>query len=564
MIDLAAAQQMFDEGRWRAALQLLDAGNAAGSKDPRVLALWADCKASLGDRSVIGRVLGTLLELPGTTPKQAATTFTRLVEPDQLSWGPRLLAWADARKLEGEEREEALRYLPPELWPAERVFAAVNASSDTHNYDRYLNVAKARFPGDARLARAKERPPDYAELRRRQQEEAKRRQSARLHRLDAADEALEAHDAVREAWRKDETGRRFEAAVLAAREDVAAHRVFADWLQQKGDVRGELMSVQAMRVERPDDEALKAGEQDALAKVRPAVLGRLGELEGTRLEFRLGLCHALRVAPDPQAEDYDALGAFLELDERRVVRELALGALGDLGELDFAPVIERLVDAAPSLAALESLFIGDFDSEECELSWSDLGDATPLYAAFPKLKALKLRAGRMSLGRITLPELRRFAIETGGLGEETLKAVIAAKWPKLESLSLWFGMEDYGCDCGVDDVAPLLERKDLALKHLGLCNASFTDELVRLLLRSPLLPKLESLDLSLGCLTVDGARELAENKARFAHLRLLDVSENCLDDDGLALVKDLCATVKADQQSPERADGAHRYAAVGE
>jgi uncharacterized protein (TIGR02996 family) len=62
------------------------------------------------------------------------------------------------------------------------------------------------------------------------------------------------------------TGAALEAAVFANRDDVAAHRFYADWLQQHGDPRGELIMVQAERLERPDDEALKAAEAAAGAR----------------------------------------------------------------------------------------------------------------------------------------------------------------------------------------------------------------------------------------------------------------------------------------------------------
>ncbi|MEW5740189.1 MAG: leucine-rich repeat domain-containing protein [Myxococcota bacterium] len=255
---------------------------------------------------------------------------------------------------------------------------------------------------------------------------------------------------------------------------------------------------------------------------------------------------------------------FLELDEARFVRELTIGPLGHDGEVDYGATIAELAAAGDRLPSLESLFIGDFQSEDCELSWSALGDASPLYAAFPKLKSLKLRAGSMELGRIEHPSLERFAIETGGLARASLEAVMRAKWPCLRSLSLWFGQDDYGGECTVDDVRPLLLRTDLKLTHLGLGNCEFIDELCPALVKSPLLKGLESLDLSLGCLTRTGAQVLAQNREALQHLKRLDLSRNCLGDDDLGLVRGLCAEVLVEGQDTERADGEYRYSAVGE
>lgn len=324
--------------------------------------------------------------------------------------------------------------------------------------------------------------------------------------------------------------------------------------------------MQAERLARPDDAALKTAEAAALAKAAPTLLGSLAGVEATKATFRLGFLHAIRLAVgyDDDLGDQDVVEYFLELDEARWVRELAIGNVGHDGELDFGDTISRLAKAADRLPSLESLFIGDFESEDCELSWSVLGDLSPLFAAFPKLRALKLRAGQFELERLDFPMLERLAIETGGLTNASLEVVRKARWPHLRSLSLWFGQEDYGCDCTVDGVAMLLERTDLKLTHLGLANAEFTDELVPLLLKSPLLPRLETLDLSLGCLTGAGARVLVEHREKLKHLKRLDLSRNCLSDADVESVRGLCAEVVVDDQEEDRVADGYRYAAVGE
>lgn len=555
------ADAAFKENRWRAALQTLDAVGAGRSTDPKALSLWIQCKTSLGESGPVPDAFRALLALPDASVDQLATAYGGIGQQAQLEFGPDYLARVDAAGLTGEARDRAMWAVPKALWPADRLFTQLAATNETHVYDELLALAKQRFPDDARLSQVKERPLDRFEVQRRANEEARKQREAKRAARASYDQA---HKERRSA--PGEMGAGLEAAVFASRDDVHAHRIYADWLQQHGDPRGELVMVQAERLQRPDDDALKSAEAAALQKAAPALLGSLAALEATKATFRLGFLHAMRLAVgyDDDLGDEDVVSYFLELDEARWVRELTIGNVGADGQLDFADAIEALVQAADRLPSLESLFIGDFDSEECELSWSELGDASLLYAAFPKLRALKLRAGLMELGKIELPELERFAIETGGLTQANLAAVANARWPRLRSLSLWFGQEDYGGDCTVDDVKPLLERSDLKLTHLGLANAEFTDELVPLLMKSPLLPGLETLDLSLGCLTGTGARVLADNRARLSHLKRLDLSRNCMSDADVELVRGLCAEVLVDDQEEERVTEGNRYSAVGE
>lgn len=555
-LDLAAAKALYAEGRWRAALELLEAAHAGEGADAAALVLWMQCRADLSQRQGLEQAFDRLLSFPDATAEDVGTAYTCGPWDEKEAWGRKLLAWAGARRLSADERERALRGLPMSLWDADQLFDAIAKSSEGAQYDELLTHAKARFSTDARLAQVKVRPLSANEQRR----------LAHLAQQEAAKRAYEARQAARaEAAGKSRREPRLEAAILANRDDVTAHEVYGDWLQQQGDPRGELVVVQCQRAREPDDAALEAAEAALVTKLSAALLGELTEAGGVRARFHLGFLDALRLARthDDDFED-DLLEALFGLDERRFLRALTLGALELDDNVDYSQALATLAARAGELPSLNELFVGDFTSEECELSWSELGDASPLYTAFPRLHSLKLRAGTMDLGELALPNLVAFALETGGLTRENLRAVREAKWPRLRSLSLWFGQEDYGGECTVDDVAPLLERGDLALTHLGLANAEFTDDLVPLLARSPLLPKLESLDLSLGCLTARGAQALVDQRARFAHLKRLDLSRNCLEDDAVDLVRGLCAEVAVDDQETDRAGDDFRYAAVGE
>jgi len=137
----------------------------------------------------------------------------------------------------------------------------------------------------------------------------------------------------------------------------------------------------------------------------------------------------------------------------------------------------------------------------------------------------------MELGKIALPKLRRLEIVTGGFSRANLKSIVTAAWPELEALTLYFGDEEYGGDCTVDDLGPILAASGIPrVKHLGLANAPFADELARELPRSKVLAQLATLDISKGTLSDEGAAAIIERAAAFTHLESLDVSESFLSE----------------------------------
>jgi hypothetical protein len=180
-----------------------------------------------------------------------------------------------------------------------------------------------------------------------------------------------------------------------------------------------------------------------------------------------------------------------------------------------------------------------------------------------KLERLHLRAGSMSLGTIAAPNLRELRIETGGFDRKCLASITKAAWPKLESLSLWFGSPSYDGNCTVGDVAKLLARLP-SLTHLGLANSTFGDELVEHVLAWKHLPKLRSLDLSKSHVTSAGAAVLVKHAKRLAHLERLDLSECLLDKKSAKLVASLAKSVDVREQSIGGGDDDYRYCAVSE
>jgi uncharacterized protein (TIGR02996 family) len=87
-----------------------------------------------------------------------------------------------------------------------------------------------------------------------------------------------------------------EAIIEAAPEDVQARLVYADWLQQEGDPRGELIAVESQLQDKPDDPALLQHQRALLNRHRAHFYGPLtAEQEGYEATFRFGFFDTLQV-----------------------------------------------------------------------------------------------------------------------------------------------------------------------------------------------------------------------------------------------------------------------------
>ncbi|MFY1826198.1 molybdenum metabolism regulator, partial [Myxococcus fulvus] len=232
-------------------------------------------------------------------------------------------------------------------------------------------------------------------------------------------------------------------------------------------------------------------------------------------------------------------------------RALTVGLLdNDAASNHYEGIIQLIARHAP--ASLRELKVADVLEDEFGLSRVRLGDVSPLYTALPKLHTLTLR-GDMVLGAMHLPELRELTLETSGLSRESLRSILSASWPKLEKLELWFGVPEHGGDVSFEDVRPLLEGTGMPrLVHLGLCNAGFTDALCEALPSAPVLRRLTRLDLSLGTMTRTGAAALLAEPGAFAHLELMVLTENLLDDASVEALESLCPEVWLEDQRDGR------------
>jgi hypothetical protein len=230
-------------------------------------------------------------------------------------------------------------------------------------------------------------------------------------------------------------------------------------------------------------------------------------------------------------------------------------------------IVKTLADAKNTLRSLKAIFLGDITYEECEISWIEQSDVSPLLKAYPKLEHFRVRgAAKLSLGKLNHSHLRSLVVEAGGLPKAVVHEVGAARLPALEHLELWLGDDGYGADATVDDLRPILDGQLFPkLRYLGLRDSCIADQVAAAVALAPVLHEVRVLDLSLGTLGNEGAEALLASPA-VARLEKLDIHHHYVSNELVKKLKGLGIIVDASEvQKPDTWDNEeHRYVAVGE
>ncbi|MFF3374150.1 STM4015 family protein [Streptomyces sp. NPDC002680] len=276
---------------------------------------------------------------------------------------------------------------------------------------------------------------------------------------------------------------------------------------------------------------------------------------------------------DSNEEWEDAFARFLEAVDTRKVRALIVGTWSDAYDSGPDEVIKALVAARDRLSNLRGVFLGDMLSEECEISWINQGDVTPLLEAFPDLEEFGVRGGsELLFPAVRHERLRSLTVETGGMPVEVVRGIAGSDLPALVELDLWLGTSEYGGDADVADLEPFFAGTRLpSLTHLALRNSEIQDAICTALASAPVVARLEVLDVSMGVLTDDGATALLTGQP-LTHLKKLDLHHNYLSEELrtrlLETLEPAGVEVDADPDdadSDEEEDGTvWRFVAVGE
>ena len=156
-----------------------------------------------------------------------------------------------------------------------------------------------------------------------------------------------------------------EQAIARDPDDRAAFVVYADWLQQAGNPRGELAAIQLAR-ETADTPAMQARE-DALLEEHADVLCGPPLADGYRIPdhcnevtYRGGFWRSIVFSGPPHV-----LAALVAHPSARLLHRLAIASL-DGAEDDYTPAIEILSSAR--LPVLRELRIGDLPEGQSALA----------------------------------------------------------------------------------------------------------------------------------------------------------------------------------------------------
>ncbi|MEV4110973.1 STM4015 family protein [Nonomuraea sp. NPDC049695] len=261
--------------------------------------------------------------------------------------------------------------------------------------------------------------------------------------------------------------------------------------------------------------------------------------------------------PDEITESFEW---FFEHVDTAKVTAIVIGEWEDSYEDDSGHIVQRLADEAGRLPELRSLFLGAMSPENCEISWIQQSDITPLLEAYPKLERLEVRGGSgLRLSPVRHESLKVLRFETGGLPGEAVRGVGACELPALEHLDLWFGVGMYGGDATVGDVAGILGGGRLPrLRHLGLQNSEIQDDLAAAVAAAPVVARLETLSLAMGGITDAGVEALLSGQP-LTHLRRLDLSYHAISAAMRARLTAALPGVDIDLSSPDET-----YVAVSE
>ncbi|MBE1537894.1 STM4015 family protein [Actinomadura algeriensis] len=256
---------------------------------------------------------------------------------------------------------------------------------------------------------------------------------------------------------------------------------------------------------------------------------------------------------------------FLESVDTTNVGALTIGYWGADYDTHFVYPVPLLVEAAASFPNLRSIFLGDIEAGQSEISWINHGDITPLLEAFPALERLKVRgADGLVLEPVKHESLRVLRFESGGLPAGVVRAVAGSDLPKLADLGLWLGDEAYGGDSAVDDLAPILSGERLpSLRHLALDDSQFQDEIAEAVASAPVVARLATLSLAMGTLTDRGAEALLSGQP-LTHLRKLDLSYHYLSEPMMARVCAALPGVEVDLDDQQEPDEGEFYVEVAE
>lgn len=271
------------------------------------------------------------------------------------------------------------------------------------------------------------------------------------------------------------------------------------------------MQVALAGVSDPDHSTRLRARETALLDTHGATW--LGDRAGSRSDVTWRYGYIDRIATG----DIEHLRQLLALPAGRLVRAVGFG-------YGASEAVAALAAARPPL--LSEIDLGTWNPHhEPGEDEDDLGDLSTLWL-HDRLEIALLTGAPQSFGTIVAPRLRHFEWQTLGPAPHQLAPLTQAQWPELTTLRLWFARGDGYNSKRAPWIRKLLTGDNLPkLAHLALHEyALWPLELRADLERSPLLPRLETLDLSAPLGAADSAGLAAlRGRPAFAHLKRFEI-----------------------------------------
>ena len=245
------------------------------------------------------------------------------------------------------------------------------------------------------------------------------------------------------------------------------------------------------------------------------------------------------------------------------LQELVIGCWGECWDESVQNLIDCIIDNKEKFRHIKSLFVGDMDFEECEVSWIIQADYSKLWDAMPQLEKLVIKGSTgLELGKIKHDSLQHLEIICGGIPKEVIESVQEAKLPSLETLLLYIGIEDYGFDGDISTIKELLEKSDFPkLSYLGITDSEIQDEVTEAVLNSKYISQIRTLNLSLGSLTDKGGQLLLEKLPIYKNIKSVNLEYHYMSEemmDKLEKLEDVDIDM-GDQQEADEYDGELYY-----
>lgn len=272
-----------------------------------------------------------------------------------------------------------------------------------------------------------------------------------------------------------ERGRQLLAAVVASPADDSARQVYADWLLERGDVRGELIQLQCElatgALRDPRRPAIRARERELLESRDALLASSLGPI--TRYALRRGLVDSVTMTPIALAEHGDTLLAAHPIRRARI----AIDHPRALAQLDSLQALARIPD-------LEIV---------CERQkprrWKRIAALahTRAFTATERLAFVNFHSRddqwHTFLAGLAAPRLRALAFDTH-VGHAALELLTReTTLPTVESLHITFGYLPSGSDV-VDLFTRLAGRP--GLRSLGLIGFTVDEDVMARIVRGVL------------------------------------------------------------------------------